>query len=139
MQAALADAGASVDDVDYVNAHGTSTPMNDRSESAAIHAVFGALAARVAVSSTKSMTGHLIAAAGAIEAGISALAIARDTMPQNANLVERDPDCDLDLVTGAPRRGRIRVAMSNSFGFGGSNSTLVLRHPEQVDGLPAKG
>jgi 3-oxoacyl-(acyl-carrier-protein) synthase len=133
MQAALADAGASIDDVDYINAHGTSTPMNDRSESAAIHAVFGALAARVAVSSTKSMTGHLIAAAGAIEAAITALAIARDTMPLNANLVERDPDCDLALVTGTPRHSRISVALSNSFGFGGSNSTLALRNPDDVD------
>jgi beta-ketoacyl-acyl-carrier-protein synthase II len=139
MQAALADAGASIDDVDYINAHGTSTPMNDRSESAAIHAVFAADAKRVAVSSTKSMTGHLIAAAGAIEAAICALAIARDTMPQNANLVERDPDCDLDFVTGGPRSGRIRVALSNSFGFGGSNSSVALRHPEQVDGRGVDG
>ncbi len=139
MQAALADAGATIDDVDYINAHGTSTPMNDRSESAAVHAVFGAQTKRVAVSSTKSMTGHLIAAAGAIEVAITALAIARDTMPQNANLVERDPDCDLDIVTGAPRSGRINVALSNSFGFGGSNSSVALRHPEQVDGLGASG
>jgi 3-oxoacyl-(acyl-carrier-protein) synthase len=139
MQAALADAAATTDDVDYINAHGTSTPMNDRSESAAIHAVFGPRAKRVAVSSTKSMTGHLIAAAGAIEAAITALAIARDTMPLNANLVERDPDCDLDIVTGAPRSGRIRVALSNSFGFGGSNSSLALRHPLDVDGLGANG
>jgi beta-ketoacyl-acyl-carrier-protein synthase II len=139
MQAALADAAATVDDVDYINAHGTSTPMNDRSESAAVHAVFGANTKRVAVSSTKSMTGHLIAAAGAIEAAITALAIARDTMPLNANLAERDPDCDLDIVTGAPRSGRIRVALSNSFGFGGSNSSLALRHPEQVDGLGGNG
>jgi beta-ketoacyl-acyl-carrier-protein synthase II len=134
IQAALADAAATIDDVDYINAHGTSTPMNDRSESAAIHAVFGARAKRVAVSSTKSMMGHLIAAAGAVEAAVCALAIARDTMPLNANLVERDPDCDLDIVIGAPRTARIRVALSNSFGFGGSNSTLALRHPEQVDG-----
>jgi 3-oxoacyl-(acyl-carrier-protein) synthase len=133
MQAALVDAGATIADVDYINAHGTSTPMNDRSESSAVHAVFGADAKRVAVSSTKSMTGHLIAAAGAIEAAICALAIARDAMPISANLVERDPDCDLNLVTGTPRSGRIHVALSNSFGFGGSNSTLALRHPDDVD------
>ncbi len=139
MHAALTDAGASITDVDYINAHGTSTYMNDRSESAAIHAVFGADTKRVAVSSTKSMTGHLIAAAGAVEAAVCALAIAHDTMPLSANLVERDPDCDLDFVTGAPRTGRIRVALSNSFGFGGSNSTVAFRHPEQVDGRGVDG
>jgi 3-oxoacyl-(acyl-carrier-protein) synthase len=78
--------------------------------------------------------GHLIAAAGAVEVAICALAIAKGEMPINANLTERDPECDLNLVTGTPRRGRIRVAMSNSFGFGGSNSCVVLRNPEEVDG-----
>ena len=134
MRQALADARATVADVDYLNAHGTSTPMNDRSESAATRAVFGVEAARVSVSSTKSTMGHLIAAAGAVEVAACALAIAKGEMPLNANLTERDPECDLNLVTGAPRRQRIRVAMSNSFGFGGSNSCVVLRNPEEVDG-----
>lgn len=137
MRQALADAGATVAEVDYLNAHGTSTPMNDRSESAATRAVFGAEAARVSVSSTKSTMGHLIAAAGAVEVAACALAIAKGEMPINANLTERDPECDLNLVTGAPRRQRIRVAMSNSFGFGGSNSCVVLRNPEEVDGAGA--
>ncbi|NDP42681.1 MAG: beta-ketoacyl-[acyl-carrier-protein] synthase family protein [Aromatoleum sp.] len=137
MRAALADAGATPADVDYLNAHGTSTPMNDRSESAATHVVFGDGIDRVHVSSTKSTMGHLIAAAGAVEVAVCALAIDRGEMPINANYVERDPDCDLNLIVGAPRRQRIRVAMSNSFGFGGSNSCVVLRNPEDVDGLTA--
>jgi 3-oxoacyl-(acyl-carrier-protein) synthase len=134
MRAALADAGAAPTDVDYLNAHGTSTPMNDRSESAATHAVFGEHAARLSVSSTKSTMGHLIAAAGAVEIAVCALAIHHGEMPVNANLVERDPDCNLNLVTGAARRQSIRVAMSNSFGFGGSNSCVVVRNPSLVDG-----
>ncbi len=134
MRAALADAGATPADVDYLNAHGTSTGMNDRSESAAARAVFGEQVGRVSVSSTKSTMGHLIAAAGAVEVAVCALAIARGEMPINANLTERDPDCDLNFVTGAPRRQRIRIAMSNSFGFGGSNSCIVVRHPEEVGG-----
>jgi 3-oxoacyl-(acyl-carrier-protein) synthase len=121
--------------LDYLNAHGTSTPMNDKSESAATHAVFGEGVHRVGVSSTKSSMGHLIAAAGAVEVAVCALAMHRGEMPVNANLVERDPDCDLNIVTGAPRRQRIRMAMSNSFGFGGSNSCVILRNPEEVDGL----
>ncbi len=137
MRQALADAGVATADIDYVNAHGTSTLMNDRSESAALHAVFGARGNLVPVSSTKSSMGHLIAAAGAVEGVVCALAIARGEMPVNANLGERDVDCDLDLVT-TPRRGRIRATLSNSFGFGGSNSCIVLRHPEEVDGKPGR-
>jgi 3-oxoacyl-(acyl-carrier-protein) synthase len=137
MRQALADAGATPADVDYINAHGTSTPMNDRSETAATRTVFGAEVDRVSVSSTKSTMGHLIAAAGAVEVAVCALAIAKGEMPINANLVERDPDCNLNLVTGTPRRQKIRVAMSNSYGFGGSNSCVVLRHPEEVDGAGA--
>jgi len=137
MRAALKDAGAAPADVDYLNAHGTSTGMNDRSETAATRAVFGDAVARLNVSSTKSSMGHLIAAAGAVEIAVSALAIARGEMPINANLTERDPDCDLNFIVGAPRRQRVRMAMSNSFGFGGSNSCVVLRHPEEVDGRPA--
>ena len=133
MRAALADARATPADVDYINAHGTSTGMNDRSETAAIHAVFGEDAKRVCVSSTKSVMGHLIAAAGAVEVAICALTIERGEMPVNANYREFDPDCDLNLVLGEPRRQRIRVALSNSFGFGGSNSCVVLRSPDLVD------
>ena len=130
MRQALADAGATVEDIDYINAHGTSTLMNDRSETAAIRAVFGSEADRVDVSSTKSSMGHLIAAAGAVEGVVCALAIARGEMPVNANLRERDTDCNLNLITGEARRGRVRMTLSNSFGFGGSNSCIVMRHPD---------
>jgi 3-oxoacyl-(acyl-carrier-protein) synthase len=132
MRAALADARATPADIDYINAHGTSTGMNDRSETAAIHAVFGADAKRVFVSSTKSAMGHLIAAAGAVEVAICALAIDRSEMPVNANYRVPDPDCDLNLVLERPRRQKVRMTLSNSFGFGGSNSCVVLRHPELV-------
>jgi 3-oxoacyl-(acyl-carrier-protein) synthase len=130
MHQALADARAPLDEVDYLNAHGTSTPMNDRSECAAVHAVFGAHAPRVAVSSTKSVMGHLIAGAGAVEAAVCALAIHHGALPVNANLSELDPDCNVDVVRGEPRNLRVRIAMSNSLGFGGSNSCLVFRNPE---------
>jgi 3-oxoacyl-(acyl-carrier-protein) synthase len=134
MQQALGDAGAATQHVTYVNAHGTSTVMNDRSEAAALRAVFGSDAQRVAVSSTKSVMGHLIAAAGAVEAAVTALAIHHQVLPVNANLKELDPECELDIVRNEPRRRRINVALSNSLGFGGSNSTLALRNPEEVDG-----
>jgi 3-oxoacyl-(acyl-carrier-protein) synthase len=134
MRWALADADASAGDVDYVNAHGTSTPMNDRSESAAMHAVFGADVARVSVSSTKSTMGHLIAGAGAVEAAVCALAIHHGTLPVNANYRHPDPDCELNLVTGAPRAHAVRVALSNSLGFGGSNSCLAFRHVDYGGG-----
>lgn len=134
MRQALRSAGADLTDVDYVNAHGTSTPMNDRSECAAIHALFGPQARSLAVSSTKSLTGHLIAGAGAVEAAVCALAIDRSLMPPSANMVEDDPDCDLDFVRDGPRPGRVGIAISNSFGFGGSNSCVVLRNPDEVDG-----
>ena len=130
MRWALADADATPADVDYVNAHGTSTPMNDRSESAAMHAVFGADVKRVSVSSTKSAMGHLIAAAGAVEAAVCALSIHHGVLPVNANYENPDPDCDLNLVVGAARRQPVRVALSNSLGFGGSNSCLAFRHPD---------
>ena len=134
MRQALADAGATPQDIDYLNAHGTSTGMNDRSESAATRAVFGAEVDRVNVSSTKSTMGHLIAAAGAVEVAVCALAIHHGEMPVNANLSVRDPDCDLNFIVGTPKKARVRMAMSNSFGFGGSNSCVVLRHPDEVDG-----
>jgi 3-oxoacyl-(acyl-carrier-protein) synthase len=131
MRAALADARALPADIDYINAHGTSTGMNDRSESAAIHAVFGHDAKRVSVSSTKSSMGHLIAAAGAVEVVVCALSIRDGALPINANLRDRDPDCDLNLVV-APTKRRVRMTLSNSFGFGGSNSCVALRHPDEV-------
>jgi 3-oxoacyl-(acyl-carrier-protein) synthase len=134
MQQALADARVQPHEVDYINAHGTSTLMNDRSECAAVRAVFGPHTSEVAVSSTKSLMGHLIAAAGAVEAAICALAIHHDLAPVNANLTKPDPECDLDIIRGGPRALRIRAALSNSFGFGGSNSCLVFRNPEEVPG-----
>jgi len=134
MRQALADADARPDEVDYLNAHGTSTVMNDRSECAAIRAVFGPHADQIAVSSTKSLMGHLIAGAGAVEGALCALAIHHGVMPVNANLAEADPECDLDFVRDQPRARRIRIAMSNSFGFGGSNSSVVFRNSEAVDG-----
>jgi 3-oxoacyl-(acyl-carrier-protein) synthase len=133
MRQALADADAAVESVDYINAHGTSTLMNDRSESAALRAVMGAHIQRVAVSSTKSCMGHLISAAGAVEAAICALAIRDGIAPVSANLVQPDPECDLNFVRGQSRPGPIRVAISNSFGFGGSNNCLVLRAPSESD------
>jgi 3-oxoacyl-(acyl-carrier-protein) synthase len=113
--------------------------MNDRSESVATHVVFGEHIAQLSVSSTKSTMGHLISAAGAVEVAVCALAIHHGEMPINANLTERDPDCDLNLVTGTPRRQHIRVTLSNSFGFGGSNSCVVLRNPAEVDGAGTVG
>jgi 3-oxoacyl-[acyl-carrier-protein] synthase II len=139
MRSGIADAGAMPADIDYINAHGTSTYMNDKSESAAINAVFGADTMRVSVSSTKSSMGHLIAAAGAVEAAVCALTIHHGVMPVNANLVERDPECDLNLVVDGPQRRRVRMALSNSFGFGGSNSCVVLRAPELVDKRGPRG
>lgn len=132
MQQALADAGVTSADVDYVNAHGTSTQMNDRSECAALRVVLGEHIARVAVSSTKSCMGHLIAAAGAVEAGVCALALRDGVAPVNANHQQADPDCNVNLVLGQSRALPVRVAVSNSLGFGGSNSSLVFRHPDHV-------
>lgn len=132
MRQALADAGARLEDVDYLNAHGTSTPMNDRSECVAVRAVFGGHADRIGVSSTKSLMGHLVSGAGAVEAAICALAIHHGVLPPNANLRESDPDCDLEFVRDHPLPRRVGVALSNSFGFGGSNNCLVLRNPEDV-------
>ena len=132
MRQALADAGLATEDVDYVNAHGTSTVMNDRSECAALRVVMGKHLERVAVSSTKSCMGHLIAAAGAVEAGVCVLAIRDGIAPVNANFLEPDPDCDVNVVQGKSRQMPIRAALSNSFGFGGSNSCLVFQQPEDL-------
>jgi 3-oxoacyl-[acyl-carrier-protein] synthase II len=129
MQQALHSAGIHPQEVDYLNAHGTSTPMNDRSEAAAAHAVFGSHIGQLGVSSTKSTMGHLIAAAGAVEAVICALTIHQSKVPINANLSQRDPDCELNFICGAAKDQEVNVAMSNSLGFGGSNSCLVFRKP----------
>ena len=127
---ALHDAGLNPEDVDYINAHGTSTPAGDKAETQAVKAAFGAHAYRLAMSSTKSMTGHLLGAAGGIEAVFSALAIRDQVAPPTINYRTPDPDCDLDYVPNEARPMKIEVALSNSFGFGGTNGTLVLRRPE---------
>lgn len=133
IEQALGDAGLDAGDIDYVNAHGTSTQMNDRSECAALKHVFEGRVDEVKVSSTKSCMGHLIAAAGAVEAAVCCLAIRDSLSPLNANYGEPDPDCDVNLVLDKPSQGRIRAALSNSLGFGGSNSSLVFRNPEEVN------
>lgn len=130
IEAALRDANLGIHDVDYINAHGTSTKMNDLSETNAIKAVFGKRAYQIPISSTKGQTGHLIAAAGALEAVITVKSIQTGMAPMTANLHHPDPECDLDYVVEGPREKSIGVAMSNSFGFGGSNSSLVFKHPE---------
>ncbi len=129
MQAALGGIDPSV--VDYINAHGTSTPHNDRIETRAIKRCFGDHAGRVAISSTKSMTGHALGAAGALEGGITALAIHHQLVPPTVNLEHPDPDCDLDYVPNVARPVAITYAMSNSFGFGGTNAVLLLKRFEQ--------
>jgi 3-oxoacyl-[acyl-carrier-protein] synthase II len=130
MRNALASANLSTEEVDYINAHGTSTIPNDKLETAAIKRLFGDRAYKIAVSSTKSMTGHLLGAAGAVETIISVLAIKNGIAPPTMNYSEPDPDCDLDYVPNAARKMPIRTAMSNSFGFGGHNATLVFMKPE---------
>ena len=127
MQIALRKAGIQPEEVDYINAHGTSTPLNDKNETMALKTVFGDDAYRIPVSSTKSMTGHLIGTAGAIEAIICALTIQHGIIPPTVNLTHPDPECDLDYVPNVARQKRVRTALSNSFGFGGHNSVLVLR------------
>jgi len=127
MRNALADAGLPADSVDYINAHGTSTPLGDLAEVQAVHTVFGAHARKLAVSSTKSSTGHLLGAAGGLECGILALAVRDQVMPATLNLDEPGEGCDLDFVPHVPRRTRIDVALTNSFGFGGTNGALLMR------------
>ncbi|BDD86725.1 beta-ketoacyl-ACP synthase II [Desulfofustis limnaeus] len=127
MRFALQDAGLSPDQVDYINAHGTSTPLNDRCETVAIKAVFGEHARRLAISSTKSMVGHMLGAAGGIEAVFTALSIWDQVVPPTINLYRPSPECDLDYVPLTARQMSIDVAMSNSFGFGGTNGVVVLR------------
>ena len=127
MQMALDDAGISGDQVDYINAHGTSTELNDLYETRAIKKVFGEHAYKVAVSSTKSMTGHLLGGSGGIEAVFSAMSVYEDIMPPTINYENQAAELDLDYVPNVARRGRVNVAMSNSFGFGGTNATLLLK------------
>ncbi len=127
MRGALADAGLDATDVDYINAHGTSTAMNDRVETAAIKAVFGEHARALAVSSTKSMIGHTISAAGAIELITTVVALRDQVIPPTINYEVPDPDCDLDYVPNRARSARLRAAISNSFGFGGHNDCLLVR------------
>jgi 3-oxoacyl-[acyl-carrier-protein] synthase II len=127
MRAALRDAGLAPGDVQYINAHGTSTPLGDVAETRAIKGVFGADASRVAVSSTKSTTGHALGAAGAIEAVFSVLAIRDQVAPPTINLQNPDPECDLDYVPNVARSMKIDAVLSNSFGFGGTNGSLVFR------------
>lgn len=127
MREALRDARVEPEEVDYVNAHGTSTPANDATETAAIKAVFGEHAYRLVVGSTKSMTGHTLGAAGAVEAAISALVCRHDAIPPTINFEERDPECDLEYAHGGRIDRPVSVAITNSFGFGGHNVALVLR------------
>ena len=130
IEQALKDAGVCASDVDYINAHGTSTKMNDLSETNAIKAVFNEQAKTLPVSSTKGQTGHLIAAAGALEAALSVLSIQHARIPRTANLTTADPECDLDYVVEGTREKSLGVVVSNSFGFGGSNSCLLFKHPD---------
>lgn len=127
MSMALLDGGAKPEEVDYINAHGTSTHLNDAGETAAIKAVFGDHAYRLAVSSTKSMTGHMLGAAGAVEALFTALALRDGYIPATINYRTPDPECDLDIVPNRGREAKIRCALSNSLGFGGHNGSLLLR------------
>lgn len=127
MTQAIKDAGISVEEVDYINAHGTSTPVGDKSETQAIKKAFGDHAYKLAVSSTKSMTGHLLGAAGGIEAVICGLALNRGFIPPTINVNEQDPECDLDVVPNVPKETELNVVMSNSFGFGGHNATIILK------------
>jgi 3-oxoacyl-[acyl-carrier-protein] synthase II len=127
MRLALKSAGMQPSDIGYVNAHGTSTPFNDLHESKAIRRVFGDHASKLMVSSTKSMTGHMLGAAGGAEAVFSALALSRGIIPPTINQFTKDPECDLDYVPNKAREVRVEAAMSNSFGFGGTNAVLILR------------
>jgi len=130
MAMAVRKAGIVPGDIDYINAHGTSTPYNDRLETLAIHNCFGEHARQLAISSTKSMTGHLLGGAGGLEAGITALAVHEQVVPPTINLDDPDPECDLDYVPHQSRKMKIRYALSNSFGFGGTNAALLFKRFE---------
>lgn len=130
MNRALADGELAPEQIDYINAHGTSTPVGDRSETKAIKSALGDHAYKTAVSSTKSMTGHLLGAAGGVEAVICSLVLQHGMIPPTINLENQDPECDLDYVPNVARKADVQVAMSNSFGFGGHNATIVLKKYE---------
>ncbi|HET8678019.1 MAG TPA: beta-ketoacyl-ACP synthase II [Blastocatellia bacterium] len=134
MMNAIHDAGIEPHEVDYINAHGTSTFYNDKLETMAIKRVFGDSAYSIPISSTKSMMGHLLGAAGGVEAGVLALALHDQIVPPTANYEKPDPDCDLDYVPNSARRTQIKHALSNSFGFGGTNAALLMKHYEQSNG-----
>ncbi|MDW7771918.1 MAG: beta-ketoacyl-ACP synthase II [Desulfobulbaceae bacterium] len=127
MQRALRDAAMNADDIDYINAHGTSTPLNDRCETTAVKTVFKDHAYKLCMSSTKSMTGHMLGGAGGIEAAFIALTLRHGVLPPTINLENPDPDCDLDYVPNTAREKAIRTAMSNSFGFGGTNGVIIMK------------
>jgi 3-oxoacyl-[acyl-carrier-protein] synthase II len=127
MRMAIEDSGLSLDEIDYVNAHGTSTPLNDRCETGALKTVFGDHAYKLAISSTKSMTGHMLGAAGGIESVFTALSVKNQIAPPTINLVEASPECDLDYVPNTARKMEIRNAISNSFGFGGTNGVVIMK------------
>ena len=127
MRAALADAGMGPEQIDYINAHGTGTQANDVTETAAIRKVFGPHAGKLAISSTKSMHGHALGAAGALEAAATLLALDRSILPPTANYTEPDPECDLDVIPNQARPARVECALSNSFAFGGLNAVLAFR------------
>jgi 3-oxoacyl-[acyl-carrier-protein] synthase II len=127
MAMAVKSAGIEPAQVDYINAHGTSTPFNDKLETLAIKRLFGDHARTVAISSTKSMTGHLLGAAGGLEAGLTVLAIRHQVIPPTINYETPDPECDLDYVPGTKRAATIQYALSNSFGFGGTNGALLFK------------
>lgn len=131
MERAIKDAGITPDQVGYVNAHGTSTPYNDKFETLAIKKVFGDHSANLAVSSTKSMTGHALGAAGGIEAVFSIMALKENTLPPTINYEHPDPDCDLDYVPNEPRQVSVSHVLSNSFGFGGTNASLIFKRYEE--------
>lgn len=130
MKAAVRDAGIELTDVDYINAHGTSTPFNDKGESKAITELFGDHAKKIKISSTKSMTGHLLGAAGSVEGIYCCMAIEKGIVPPTINLVNQDPECTLDYVPNTPQEKEVKYALSNSFGFGGTNGTLIFKKYE---------
>jgi 3-oxoacyl-[acyl-carrier-protein] synthase II len=130
MRIALDDGGLALEQVGYINAHGTSTPANDRMESAAIRSLFGAQTQHLAVGSTKSMTGHLLGAAAAVEAVFTVLALHHGVLPPTINQITSDPECDLDYIPGQARSVAVEVALSNSLGFGGTNAAVAFRQAE---------
>ena len=130
MRLAMADAGVTAEDIGYINAHGTSTPLNEKFETAGIKAAFGDAAYRVPISSTKSMTGHLLGAAGALEAALTLMALQTGTLPPTINQTDADPECDLDYIPNVARQADISLAMSNSMGFGGHNVSLIFAKAE---------